>query len=446
MKLQRNDPCHCGSGKKYKKCCLSKDQEKEREELEFVEDEIKPTLADIPDKFVDKKYEHYLPESEETTIFDEFWIEFEDRNFDKKVSMIENALNDPQLLDADFMTEVLISLNDSTKNFEERKKYQSLVIKYQKENTKLFKDGGAYLLGNCVENALFDEQCEDLKILFEEYSQFAAATIDSYNRVVDQLAYHGYLELLRNGLRIGWKKVENSSKIMSWGIDEFSYLASNYEMFYYLSATDQPFARDKKLLKILDKYIDMDIDVFERYFSILVDLKSPEWKIDDFKIENKKLPSQVVGENLLIENITILCDYFFNYLTRGAQFSVTKAHLMRSQLGIYLSQKLAREIGPKRRKFRNQIDILCPDKRSLDEFLAHSFHMLNFMPYRALVCFECVPYWLDYLEMSGLIDDRTKGENKQSISELYPIIEKLLLKEYPSDKFALVSLKNAWNR
>jgi len=23
-KFGRNDPCHCGSGKKYKKCCLSK--------------------------------------------------------------------------------------------------------------------------------------------------------------------------------------------------------------------------------------------------------------------------------------------------------------------------------------------------------------------------------------------------------------------------------------
>ncbi len=28
-KIGRNDPCHCGSGKKYKKCCLEKD-EKER--------------------------------------------------------------------------------------------------------------------------------------------------------------------------------------------------------------------------------------------------------------------------------------------------------------------------------------------------------------------------------------------------------------------------------
>lgn len=29
-KIGRNDPCHCGSGNKYKKCCLSKDQERER--------------------------------------------------------------------------------------------------------------------------------------------------------------------------------------------------------------------------------------------------------------------------------------------------------------------------------------------------------------------------------------------------------------------------------
>jgi hypothetical protein len=26
ISIGRNDPCHCGSGKKYKKCCLEKDE------------------------------------------------------------------------------------------------------------------------------------------------------------------------------------------------------------------------------------------------------------------------------------------------------------------------------------------------------------------------------------------------------------------------------------
>lgn len=30
VKISRNAPCPCGSGKKYKKCCLRKDQEAER--------------------------------------------------------------------------------------------------------------------------------------------------------------------------------------------------------------------------------------------------------------------------------------------------------------------------------------------------------------------------------------------------------------------------------
>jgi hypothetical protein len=29
--LGRNDPCHCGSGRKYKQCCLAKDEAAERE-------------------------------------------------------------------------------------------------------------------------------------------------------------------------------------------------------------------------------------------------------------------------------------------------------------------------------------------------------------------------------------------------------------------------------
>ncbi|MGE5362380.1 MAG: SEC-C metal-binding domain-containing protein [Bacteroidales bacterium] len=28
--LGRNDPCHCGSGRKYKQCCLEKDEEAAR--------------------------------------------------------------------------------------------------------------------------------------------------------------------------------------------------------------------------------------------------------------------------------------------------------------------------------------------------------------------------------------------------------------------------------
>jgi len=36
-KVGRNDPCPCGSGLKYKKCCLPKDREKKKIERELIE-------------------------------------------------------------------------------------------------------------------------------------------------------------------------------------------------------------------------------------------------------------------------------------------------------------------------------------------------------------------------------------------------------------------------
>jgi hypothetical protein len=34
----RNEPCHCGSGRKYKQCCLEKDEAKRREQRASGED------------------------------------------------------------------------------------------------------------------------------------------------------------------------------------------------------------------------------------------------------------------------------------------------------------------------------------------------------------------------------------------------------------------------
>lgn len=39
----RNEPCHCGSGKKYKHCCLVKDEEADRASREQQASAAEPT-------------------------------------------------------------------------------------------------------------------------------------------------------------------------------------------------------------------------------------------------------------------------------------------------------------------------------------------------------------------------------------------------------------------
>ncbi len=45
--LGRNDPCHCGSGRKYKQCCLAKDEAAEREARAKAVEEA-PSAASEP--------------------------------------------------------------------------------------------------------------------------------------------------------------------------------------------------------------------------------------------------------------------------------------------------------------------------------------------------------------------------------------------------------------
>lgn len=50
-KIGRNDPCPCGSGKKYKRCCLDQDEAAEREQA-FAAAAWRPTIdVDIVDSF-----------------------------------------------------------------------------------------------------------------------------------------------------------------------------------------------------------------------------------------------------------------------------------------------------------------------------------------------------------------------------------------------------------
>lgn len=42
-KYRRNEPCHCGSGKKYKHCCLEKDEAAERARIAAIP--LRPTIT-----------------------------------------------------------------------------------------------------------------------------------------------------------------------------------------------------------------------------------------------------------------------------------------------------------------------------------------------------------------------------------------------------------------
>ena len=48
-KISRNAPCPCGSGKKYKKCCLSRNETEALEQRRILEQNVGKALVEIDD-------------------------------------------------------------------------------------------------------------------------------------------------------------------------------------------------------------------------------------------------------------------------------------------------------------------------------------------------------------------------------------------------------------
>lgn len=87
MKLGRNEPCHCGSGKKYKKCCQEMDEKLEVVKVSntkntFDEPDIIPNWGFSEDVLKESGQEWDYPElsDDENKVIGKWWALFDDMN------------------------------------------------------------------------------------------------------------------------------------------------------------------------------------------------------------------------------------------------------------------------------------------------------------------------------------------------------------------------------
>jgi SEC-C motif-containing protein len=106
MNIGRNELCHCGSGKKYKKCCLSKAEEVARRGTSEARAAISP-----PSDSHEHNHEHHCvhchhpaPGSAMITAleidpyfeaWDRRWDEFEAADYEEAIALFTRTLNEP---------------------------------------------------------------------------------------------------------------------------------------------------------------------------------------------------------------------------------------------------------------------------------------------------------------------------------------------------------------
>src|SRR5689334_22141208 len=114
MRVGRNDPCPCGSGKKYKKCCLAKDRAAPES-----------PLAPLPRTPEDERAEAH-------------WEEFDARDFEGRVALFREALADPELMDDDAAYEMLMQLHTDAIEHGDRPCFAKLVAELREQRPDVY--------------------------------------------------------------------------------------------------------------------------------------------------------------------------------------------------------------------------------------------------------------------------------------------------------------------
>ena len=288
MHTGRNDPCPCGSGKKYKKCCLPRDKEKEDSRIKALQVKnaalgLEPVSRAPGAVLIPPGPE--LPDDPETAALDALWDEFEAADYEGRIALFCKGMEEPDLIDADMAFEMLSLIHNLAVARDERDRFAAFVAALRERCPDCYENSASYYLSWLIEDRLALGRWEELTPLTSELAGRAGKDIDLFNRMLDALAYHGQLARLVEMMRIAWPEVNSSDNVVPWGVSEFADRATRYETFAYLEQAPAPQGDDPALIERINFYIEEPIiEYLRRDVTHLSGRSGRAWMLKDFEM------------------------------------------------------------------------------------------------------------------------------------------------------------------
>ena len=234
MKIGRNDPCHCGSGRKYKKCCLAKEEEERRaaplaaqepdvdeepaepdeESVACDPDQTQPTSemenpepAFRPDPEPSNEYprpDEKLPElpPEEKKIIEAWWDQtmpaYEKHDVKQMLRQVELALaNFPKLfVHLELHEEFLFELGGALGRLGRLPEYISLLQRLRREQRLTYSFCYGAYDSDIVGELLISGKPEEIPAYLDLFKEYPDAQPDYCHEICNMLAWRGQAESL----------------------------------------------------------------------------------------------------------------------------------------------------------------------------------------------------------------------------------------------------------
>lgn len=476
----RNDPCPCGSGKKYKKCCLAKDRDEVDHGINAQRIELAAATSDHPAARIPESILPPAPEPVDPHVaaLTARWKEFVNADDEGRRKVFLKTLDEPELMDDEMAFGMLESLRGIAARSGERARFVDLIDLLRERLPDVYNVSRKYYLNWRITMAMAGFQTERLREFTREIAETAGDDVDNYQRVVDLLAYHGELAALSEASRIAWPLIDASRDIV-WGQTAYAEWGVNCLVFQRLESSKKSEALDPQFIEDVQFYFeDIDLDEFEKHVARLSGSTTRSWCLEDFNFktlpkhredfddadefdedfedeDDEDFEEEVEDKPIdpAREALAHLLDEFAWYAHQQEGVPYIKAALVRKNIFAYLLKRHDGDLEPRQNMFDAvmnphkkpkakpiRIDHpLCPDRETLDRFFSSMLGFMAMKVYDVAATFDLMPAWLRFLETRGLIESSRRQSTLAEIGEL----QSTLLKLWTSDPDLIALAKNA---
>ncbi len=394
--------------------------------------------------------------SQESPDWDHIWDAFDAAGLEGKEALFRETLASGEM-EVDAAIEMLADIRDllNTREPQGRARYAGLVDVLRERAPDLYRERFSFYHRNLIHDAVTAGQWDDVPQLLEPFVEDPASDLDTFSAVIDQLRYHGRVQLLISAMARAWPKVRDSDEVLGWAVDQFAEKLMKLHVFHYLETADDPDPDDPELLDGCRAGFhtcrNWRADVWqERIVARLAAPQPSEWKMADF--------GPAVDADRWRENVSILLlDFLADRHRAGVSYS--RGDMARMRLRETLKRQLALPAEPLgvasegqaggKRRGRRELTIpaplpLVPRNQVLDEALVDLFPMLGAQPYQAAALMELLPSYLHFLACLGLIHP---VQMDAALRELRPLAQPVLrmIRAYGGDPLAVEAVQAAWS-
>ena len=436
LKTGRNDPCPCGSGKKYKKCCMNKDAQAKFQALA----EKAAPVVDVPK--ITAALPSYTPPEREAVpppppdpkmdAIIARWEEFEEADYDARIALYLKTLEEPELMDGENAYEMLSQLFPVALRNGQARQFCDWVEALKQRVPKTYAAEKSVLLGWQMQALVADERFDELTELARVWGESARKSLELFSLTADWLAYHGQLRALLEAYHAGWTGLRKNKGVMAWAIQRFADRGVLCETHALLEEHPDATGTEEEFLERLRWYYGDDLkpELAARQVALLAGRSEPPRELSAYKLSaHKRRPEEDVppGESNLWDLLTA----FRGYAVREERLPATRAIIGCPHISGYLRERSRGELKPAPGSAK--IDhVLCPDPKTVERYLGKLLGGFSEQAHQGVAFFELLPAWLRFLEKLGLLD---AARRDQAMADLRPLVTQVtsLCKETPEE-------------